>query len=183
VQYPAFFHHFFCNVHQRYRNGQKRISLPIHISRKTQVPALNRALADILSMNSRNDAAGDLSGGCQKTVQTQKYRRLPITKKSIERKDGGVVACQPVPLAHLHRIPQCRGDTGNQEYLYRRRGQELTYQSVALCLENSCYLLGPCHQFPEEFLDHSDNEKSVRGYLKKPYPEGYTNRFCKGICP
>ena len=55
---------------KRYRNGQKRISLPIHISRKTQVPALNRALADILSMNSRNDAAGDLSGGCQKTVQT-----------------------------------------------------------------------------------------------------------------
>jgi hypothetical protein len=37
-----------------------------------------------------------------------------------------------------------------------------------LCLENSCYLLGPCHQFPEEFLDHSDNEKSVSGYLKNP---------------
>ena len=51
------------------KNGNKRIS-PVHTSWKTQVPALNRALADILSMNSRNDAAGDLSGGCQKTVQT-----------------------------------------------------------------------------------------------------------------
>ena len=144
---------------------------------------MKRALATILLMDSRKDAAGDLSGGCQKTVQTPKYRRLPITKKSIERKDGGVVACQPVSLAHLHGIPQCRGDTGYQEYLQRRRGQELTYQSVALCLENSCYLLSPCHQFPEEFLDHSDNEKSVRGYLKNPYPEGYTNRFYAGICP
>jgi hypothetical protein len=33
--------------------------LPVHTSRKTQVPALNRAMADILLMNSRNDAAGD----------------------------------------------------------------------------------------------------------------------------
>jgi hypothetical protein len=24
MHYPAFFHQFFCNVHQRYRNGQKR---------------------------------------------------------------------------------------------------------------------------------------------------------------
>ena len=169
MQYPAFFHHFFCNVHQRYRNGQKRdLLLPVHTSGKTQVPALNRALADILSMNSRNDAAGDLSGGCQKTVQTPKYRRLPITKKSIERKDGGVVACEPVPLAHLHGIPHCRGDTGNQEYLQRCRWQELVYQSFALCLENSCYLLCPGYQFPEEFLNHSDNEKSVSGYLKNP---------------
>jgi hypothetical protein len=52
-----------------------------------------------------------------------------------------------------------------------------------LCLENFCYLLCPCYQFSEEFRDHSDNEKSVRGYLKQPYPGGYTNRFCKGICP
>ena len=134
-------------------------------------------------MNSRKDAAGDLSGGCQITVQTPKYRRLPITKKSIERKDRGVVACQPVPLAHLHRIPHCRGDFGNQEYLYRRRGQELAYQSVALCLENLCYLLCPCNQFPEEFTNHCNNEKSVRGYLKNPYPGGYTNRFYAVICP
>ena len=173
MQYPAFFHPFFCNVHQRYRNGQKRdLLLPVHTSRKTQVPALKRALANFLLMDSRNDAAGDLEEDCQKTVQTPKYRRLPITKKSIERKDGGVVACQPVSLAHLHRIPHCRGDTGNQEYLYRRRGQELTYQSVELCLENSSDLFCPCYQFPEEFLNHSDNEKSVSRYLKNPYPEG-----------
>ena len=50
--------------------GRRRLSLPVHTSRKTQVPALKRALADILLMNSRQDAAGDLSGGCQKTVQT-----------------------------------------------------------------------------------------------------------------
>jgi hypothetical protein len=142
--------------------------VPVHISRKTQVPALKRALATLLSMNSRKDAAGDLPGGCQNTVQTLKYRRLPITKKSVEREDGGVVACQPVSLAHLHCIPHCRGDTGNQEYLYRRCGQELAYQSVELCPENSCYLLCPRKQFPEEFPDHSNNEKSVNGYLKNP---------------
>ena len=146
---------------------RRRLFLPVHTSRKTQIPALKRALADILSMNSREDAAGDLSGGCQKTVQAPKYRRLPITKKSIERKDRGMVACQPVSLAHLHGIPHCRGDTGYQEYLYRRRGQELAYQSVAFCLEDSSDLLCPCYQFPEEFLYHSDNEKSVTGYLKQ----------------
>jgi hypothetical protein len=37
-----------------------------------------------------------------------------------------------------------------------------------LCLENLCYLLCPVYQFPEEFLNHSDNEKSVSGYLKNP---------------
>jgi hypothetical protein len=148
--------------------GRRRLSLPVHISGKTQVPVLNRALAAILSIDSRNDAAGDLSGGCQITVQAPEYRRLPITKKSVERKDGGVVACQPVSLAHLHRIPHCRGDFGNQEYPERRRGQELAYQSIALCLENPCYFLCPAHQFPEEFLDHADNQKSVSGYLKNP---------------
>jgi hypothetical protein len=142
--------------------------VPVHISRKTRVPALKRALATLLSMNSRNDAAGDLPGGCQITVQTPKYRRLPITKKSVEREDGGVVACQPVSLAHLHGIPHCRGDTGNQEYLYRRRGHELTYQGIEFCLEDFCYLLCPRNQFPEEFPEHSDNEKSVSGYLKNP---------------
>ena len=183
MHYPAFFHQFFCNVHQRYRNGKKRDLLPIHTSRKTQAPALIRALATIPLIASREDTAGDLSGCCQKTVQTPKCRRLPITKKSVERKDGGVVACQPVSLAHLHRIPHCRGDTGNQEYLQRRRGQELVYQSVAFCLENFCYLLCPCYQFPEEVRDHSNNEKSVGGYLKNPYPGGYMNRFYAVICP
>lgn len=129
---------------------------------------LKRALADILSMNSRKDAAGDLSGGCQKTVQAPEYRRLPITKKSVEREDGGVVACQPVSLAHLHGIPHCRGDFGNQEYFYRRHGHELVCQGIELCLENPCYLLCPAYQFPEEFLHHADNEKSVGGYLKNP---------------
>ena len=132
--------------------GRRRLSLPVHTSGKTQVPALKRALAKFLSMNSRNDAAGDLSGGCQITVQAPEYRRLPITKKSVERKDGGVVACQPVSLAHLHRIPHCRGDTGNQEYPERRRGQELAYQSIALCLENSCYLLCPVTSFLKNSL-------------------------------
>ena len=172
MHYPAFFHQFFCNVHQRYRNGQKRDLLPIHTSRMTQAPALNRALATIPLIASREDTAGDLSGCCQKINPDAGERRLPITKKSIEREDGGVVACQPVSLAHLHGIPHCRGDTGYQEYLYRRRGHELAYQSVEFCLENSCYLLCPCYQFPEEFLNHSDNEKSASGYLKNPYPEG-----------
>jgi hypothetical protein len=164
--------HFFTNFSAMFTSdtgtGRRGSLVTRPFFKEDAVPALKRALAAILSMNSREDAAGDLSGGCQITVQAPEYRRLPITKKSVERKDGGVVACQPVSLAHLHRIPHCRGDFGNQEYLYRRRGQELGYQSVALCLENPCYLLCPCNQFPEEFLDHSDNEKSVSGYLKNP---------------
>jgi len=181
VQYPAFFHHFFCNVHQRYRNGQKRISLPVHTSRKTQVPALKRALADILSMNSHQDSAGDLSGGCQKTVQTPKCRRLPITKKSVERKDGGVVACQPVSFAHLHGIPHFRGDTGYQELRHQDRGHEPGCQSVEFCLENSCHLLCPCYQFPEEFLNHCNNEKVGEGLFKATIPgrlhESFLHRY------
>jgi hypothetical protein len=50
--------------------GRRRLFLPVHTSRKTQVPALKGALAAILSMNSRNDAAGDLEEDCQTTVQT-----------------------------------------------------------------------------------------------------------------
>jgi hypothetical protein len=30
-------------------------------------------------------------------------RRLPVTKKSVERKDGGVVACQPEPEGELKK--------------------------------------------------------------------------------
>jgi hypothetical protein len=66
-----FFTFFLCNVRQRYRNGQKKALFKVHpTSRKTQIPASERALAAILSIHSRNDAAGDLSGCCQKTVQT-----------------------------------------------------------------------------------------------------------------
>jgi hypothetical protein len=163
-----FFHLFLCNVRQRYRNGQKKALFARPYFREDAGTGVEESPGCHLSMHSRNDAAGDLSGACQITVQAPEYRRLPITKKSVERKDGGVVACQPVSLAHLHRISHCRGDTLNQEYLERRCGQELAYQSVALCLENPCYLLCPVYQFPEEFLDHADNEKSVSGYLKNP---------------
>jgi hypothetical protein len=45
--------------------GRRRLFLPVHTSRKTQVPVLNRALATLLLIDSREDTAGDLSGGCQ----------------------------------------------------------------------------------------------------------------------
>jgi hypothetical protein len=122
------------------------------------------------------------SGSCQTINPDAGERRLPITKKSIERKDGGVVACQTVSPGHLHRVPRFRGDTGYQEYLYRRCGQELVRQSIEFCPDNFCCLLCPHHQFSEEFLNHADNEKSVRGYLKQPYPRGYMNRFCTDSC-
>ena len=50
--------------------GRRGISLPVHTSRMTQAPALIRALATIPLIASREDTAGDLSGCCQKTVQT-----------------------------------------------------------------------------------------------------------------
>jgi hypothetical protein len=91
------------------KNGQKKdLFLPVHMSGKTQVVALNGALANIPSMNSRIDAAGDLEEDCQNSLQTPEYRRLPITKKRVERKDRGVVACPPVSLTHLHGILQSR---------------------------------------------------------------------------
>jgi hypothetical protein len=140
-------------------------------------------LAVFLKQSCRIRQVTSTTAAMKETPSPENLCLLTITKKSIEREDGGVVACQPVPLAHLHRIPHCRGNSGYQEYPERRRGQEPAYQSIALCLENVCYLLCPGYQFPEEFLNHSDNEKSVGGYLKNPYPEGYTNRFYAGICP
>jgi len=133
-------------------------------------------------MNRHEDSAGDLYGRLPGHQFKTGYRRLPITKKRIERKDWGVVACQPVSPGHFHCIAHFGGDTGYQELQNRDLRRKLTCQSMELCFENFCDLFCPCYQFPEKFPDHYNNQKSVSGYIKEPEPEGYINRFYAVIC-
>ena len=62
----------------------------------------------VRSINSSEDSAGDLSEDCQENYSNTDYRRLPITKKCVQREDWGVAARQSVPLAHFHRITRLR---------------------------------------------------------------------------
>jgi len=139
------------------------------ISRKKPASRLlHRALAKIRSIDSCEDSAGDLSEDCREIYANTDNRRLTITKKSVEREDWRVVACQSVPLSHFHRITRVRRDSGCQELLHWDRGHELFYQSNKFCFEDFCYLLCPCYQFFKEFPDHCNNEKKMGGYLNQP---------------
>jgi len=69
---------------------------------------LDRALAKIRSMYSGEDSEGNLSEDCQKIYSNTDCRRLTITKKCEERKDGGVAARQSVPFAHIQYITRFR---------------------------------------------------------------------------
>ena len=86
--------------------AQKNSSARPSFKEDAHVPVVKRARAHPLCQGTpREDAAGGLEGDLHNHQFSYRCeRRLPITKKGIERKDRGVVACQPVPLAHLHGI-------------------------------------------------------------------------------
>ena len=115
---------------------------------------LDRAWAKIRSMYSGEDSEGNLSEDCQKIYSNTDCRRLTITKKCEERKDGGVAARQSVPFAHIQYITRFRGDTGCQGLLNRDGVHEIICQSIEFCFESLCHLLCPSYQFYKEFPDH-----------------------------
>jgi hypothetical protein len=71
VHEPAFFHPFFCNVHQRYKERAEEGSLVARPYFKEDAgTGVEQSPGYHPLMDSRNDTAGDLSGSCQTTVQT-----------------------------------------------------------------------------------------------------------------